>query len=298
MRLVHLTDPHLSTLAEVNFKDLKGKRWSGYTSWRSKRQKKYLPEVLEKLSAAVKAEAADQILLTGDLIQIGLRCEIEQAADWLADLGPADQIMLVPGNHDVYARDSAAAVNHCWAEYLFQGCSRHRFPVMRTLGGLKLIGLSTATVSPIFMATGRLQAAQLEELSTMLEAAANAQQLSCLLIHHPPLPGMTSWRKSLSNAHALQDVLESYPPALIFHGHLHHNREYLWGNSRIYCTAAASSASDASYRVLDIEDAGDYWSLHMVLKSIAVEGSATPEFLVVDEQRWQVGKQAAVTATA
>jgi len=298
MRLVHLTDPHLSTLAELNFRDLKGKRWSGYTSWRSKRQKKYLPEVLEKLSAAVKAEAADQILLTGDLIQIGLQCEIEQAADWLAVLGPADQIMLVPGNHDVYARDSAAAVNHYWAEYLFQGCSRQRFPVMRTLGGLKLIGLSTATVSPIFMATGRLQAAQLEELSTMLEAAADAQQLTCLLIHHPPLPGMTNWRKALSNAHALQDVLASYPPALIFHGHLHHNREYLWGDSRIYCTAAASSASDASYRVLDIEDAGDYWSLHMVLKSIAVEGAATPEFLVVDEQRWQVGKQAAVIATA
>lgn len=286
MRLVHLTDPHLSKLDGIRFSALWGKRWSGYLSWSRNRSKDYLPEVLEKLSTAVKAENADKILLTGDLVQIGLPGEIRQAAKWLASLGPADRVMLVPGNHDVYARSSVAAVYGDWGEYLFHGGSPGHFPVLRKLGKLSLIGLSTAVVSPLFMATGKLGIGQLEELARLLEAAAAEQQLTCLLIHHPPLHGMTKWRKALVNARALQDVLGGYPPALIFHGHLHHNREQQWGDTRIFCTAAASSVSDASYRVIDIDEHGDYWSLRMALKSVTIESSGELGFPVVDEHNW------------
>lgn len=288
MRLIHLTDPHLSSLDGVRFSELRGKRWSGYASWRKKRSKKYLPAVLEKLCAAVKAENADQILLTGDLAQIGLDSEINQVAEWLAGLGPADQVMLVPGNHDIYARGSEAAVHDAWVDYLFHSGEPGHFPVVRKLGKLSLIGLSTACVTPIFMASGKLGADQLEELARLLEAAAAEKQLVCLLIHHPPLPGMTSWRKALADAQALQKVLERFPPALIFHGHLHHNREQQWGNSHIFCTAAASSVSEASYRVIDIEDRGEGWSFHTALKSCAVEVEGELEFLTVDEQSWRL----------
>ena len=81
MRLVHVTDPHLTNLDGVGFSDLRGKRWSGYISWHKNRRKKYLPAVLERLVTAVKAENADQLLLTGDLAQIGLAMEIEQIGD-------------------------------------------------------------------------------------------------------------------------------------------------------------------------------------------------------------------------
>lgn len=290
MRLIHLTDPHLSNLDGLKLSALWGKRWSGYISWRKNRQKKYLSGVLEKLCAAVKAENADQILLTGDLVQIGLESEIGQAAEWLASLGSADRIMLVPGNHDIYARGSAAVVCDSWAEYLFHGGQPGHFPVLRKLGKLSLIGLSTACASPLFMATGKLDTGQLKALARLLETAAAEQQLTCLLIHHPPLPRMAKWRKALANAQALQDVLERFVPPLIFHGHLHHNREQQWGNSRIFCTAAASSVSDASYRVIDIEDAGECWSLRMALKSISVESAGGLEFPAVDEQHWLVPK--------
>lgn len=288
MRLIHITDPHLSNLDGQRFSALRGKRWSGYISWSKNRRKHYLPAVLEKLCAAVKAENADQILLTGDLIQIGLDSEIEQAAEWLTGLGPPDQVMLVPGNHDVYARGSATAVHDRWAEYLFRGGLPGHFPVLRKLGKLSLIGLSTACVTPVFMATGKLDTRQLEELSRLLETAAAERQLTGLLIHHPPLPQMTDWRKALANAQALQDVLEGFPPALIFYGHLHHNRSQKWRNSQIFCTAAASSINDASYRVIDIEDSGDHWSCHMALKSIALQSQGEVEFLMVDEQNWSV----------
>ena len=293
IRLVHLTDPHLSRLDDVKFWDIRGKRWSGYVSWHKNRQKKYLTSVLDYLSAAVRAENVDQILLTGDLIQIGLESEITQATRWLATLGSAEQVMLVPGNHDIYAKGSAALVHQAWSEYLFHGNQSDaagRFPVLRKLGKLSLIGLSTACVTPVFMASGKLGGEQLERLAELLKQAACEQQMVCLLIHHPPLPGMTDWRKGLADADALQTVLESYPPLLIFHGHLHHNREQQWGDSRIYCTAAASSVSDASYRVIDIEDEGDYLSFRMSLKSVAMENAGELEFVTVDEQSWRVQK--------
>lgn len=291
MRLIHLTDPHLSNLEGVRFSDLRGKRWSGFASWHKNRRKKYLPGVLNALCTELKAQNADQILVTGDLVQIGLDSEIAQASDWLAGLGTADKVMLVPGNHDIYASGSAADVYASWADYLFHGNEGEQFPVVRKLARLTLIGLSTAVVSPIFMASGKLDKAQLQQLGPLLRQAAGEGQLVCLLIHHPPLPGMTGRRKGLANAAALQTVLESFPPALILHGHLHHNRELQWHDSRIYCTAAASSVADASYRVFDIEDAGEFWRLHMQLKTIAIDADGALKFPCVDEQSWQLPKK-------
>jgi 3',5'-cyclic AMP phosphodiesterase CpdA len=296
MRLVHLTDPHLSSLDGEKFSKLRGKRWSGYLSWRKNRRKHYLPAVLNRLTEAVRAEAADQILLTGDLIQIGLETEVAQATEWLTELGPAEKVMLVPGNHDIYAQGSADVVYRAWSEYLFQGAqpgpaeNTAQFPVERRLGKLSLIGVSTACVTPVFMASGSLGETQLNKLSEMLKQATDEGQLVCLLIHHPPLPGMTHWRKALSDADALQCVLERHPPALTFHGHLHHNRGYQSGESHIYCTAAASSAADASYRVIDIEDKGDHWAFRMMLKSIAIDPEDKPGFVTVDDQSWQRSK--------
>ncbi len=297
MRLVHLTDPHLSTLDGIKLSELRGKRWSGYLSWRKNRRKHYLRAVLDKLADAVRAENADQILLTGDLVHIGLETEIAQATQWLTALGPPGQVMLVPGNHDIYSNGSADAVFKAWSEYLFQseGSSNpfqpaDQFPVVRKLGKLSLIGLSTACVTPVFMASGKLGDEQLQKLGGLLKKAAAEGQQVVLLIHHPPLPGMTNWRKALSDASKLQAVLKPYPPVLIFYGHLHYNRDQQWGDTRIYCTAAASSVSDASYRVIDIEDKGHERVLRMRLKTCAIETGGELAFVTIDEQSWQLAK--------
>jgi len=296
MRLVHLTDPHMSSLDGESLSTLRGKRWSGYLSWRKNRRKRFLPEVLDKLTAAIKAENADQILLTGDLIQIGLENEITQATGWLDQLGPAEQVMLVPGNHDIYAEGSADAVYRAWSHYLFNddqvapANAADNFPVLRKMGKLRLIGLSTACVTPVFMATGKLGEEQLKKLDVLLRQAASEDCVVCLLIHHPPLPGMTNWRKGLADAEALEAVLERHPPLLIFYGHLHHNRELQWGDSHIFCTAAASSISESSYRVIDFEDRKDCWDFRMTLKSIAIDDRDKLKFAVVDEQTWQLSK--------
>jgi 3',5'-cyclic AMP phosphodiesterase CpdA len=297
VRLIHLTDPHLSTLTGVKLSSLLGKRLSGYLSWRQNRRNLYLPAVLARLVAAVRAENADQILLTGDLVHIGLETEITQAAEWLAALDSPDKVMLVPGNHDIYAAGSAGLVFQSWSEYLFQSVTpaapagvTDQYPVVRRLGKINLIGLTTACVTPVFMASGKLGREQLKRLARLLQQAAREGQMVALLIHHPPLPGMTHWRRALTDAAALEAVLKPHPPAMIFYGHLHHNHEQQWGNSRIYCTAAASSSSDASYRVIDIEDRDDHWSVRMALKTLDVEHAGEPGIVTLDEQSWELEK--------
>jgi 3',5'-cyclic AMP phosphodiesterase CpdA len=295
MRLVHLTDPHLSSLDGVAFPELLGKRLSGYLSWRKNRSRHHLPTVLGRLVAAVKAENPDQVLLTGDLVQIGLETEIRQAADWLKTLAAPEKVMLVPGNHDVYAAGSAALVSRLWPDYLFQtaapaqdGGLTDRYPVVHRLGKIDLIGLSTACVTPVFMATGSLGRDQLDRLEALLQNSAVEGRLVVLLIHHPPLPGLCSRRKALTDDSALAGVLGTNPPALVVYGHLHRNSELQFGETRIYCTASASSVSDASYRVFDISESDHGWSIRMRLKTMDAESGAEPVFVTIDEQSWGV----------
>ena len=284
MRLVHLTDLHLSNLHEVKYASLLGKRWSGYLSWQKNRRKHHRTSVIEEMFTSIKAENADQILVTGDLVQIGLREEIEQATEWLRLLGPVERVMVIPGNHDVYAAGSEAAVLDEWGEYMFHGAAGGDhgagagFPVMRKLNGLSLIGISSACVTPVFMARGKLGRQQLQKLDHLLEQATREQQLVCLLIHHPPLPGMARWRKALADTRALESLLDRYPPNLIFHGHLHHNRDEYRGDTRIFCTASASSISDASYRVIELENHGGITEIRMELKSISIDSQDRLEF--------------------
>ena len=294
MRLVHITDPHLTTLADEKVSQLRGKRWSGYLSWYKNRRKHYLPQVLNTLVESVKAESADQVLLTGDLVHIGLKSEVAQAHEWLTTLGSAENIMLVPGNHDIYGKGSADAVFQTWANYLFPtreaSGSADQFPVVRKFGKISLIGLTTGCITPVFMASGKLGGRQLAKLEGLLQQATAEGQLVVLLIHHPPLPGMTNWRKGLSDAAALQNILKRHSTSLIFYGHLHHNHEQRLGNTRIYCTASASSVSDASYRVVDIEESNDCWAFRMRLKSVDLEAAGSLSFVTIDEQNWQIPK--------
>lgn len=289
IRLIHVTDPHLTSLAHVARGSLRGKRWSGYLSWRRKRQHLHRREVLDAVTEAVRSEEPDQILVTGDLVHIGLPEEIETAKAWLERLGSADRVMLVPGNHDVYARDSWAAVEAYWGPYLSandrsvqaSGDPREHgqagFPVLRRLGAadapVNLIGVSTALPSALFMADGRLGAAQLARLEAVLAAA---EGFRCLLIHHPPLPGMTHRRKALADAPALAETLGRQGAELALHGHVHENVSGRGpGDMAIYGTASASSASartPACYRRFDLTPTAAGWRVEMVLIAVNAAG--------------------------
>jgi 3',5'-cyclic AMP phosphodiesterase CpdA len=293
MRLIHLTDPHLSSLEGQGFLQLRGKRRSGYLSWYRNRRHIHLPAILDNLTASIQAEEADQILLTGDLVHIGLESEIAEAAGWLKRLGPPAHVMLIPGNHDNYAGDSLAAMNRHWGDYLPYGEGTVTdyttgYPVLKEFGNLQIIGMNSSCTTRIFSATGQLGPEQQSKLESVLASGTAEGKFQCLLIHHPPFPKMTRRRKALRDDRQLKKLLTAQPPELVLYGHLHRDREHIDGHTHIYCTASASSAYGASYRVFDIEQTGRGWTCEMRLMCLPEGSAPTADLVITARSSWSV----------
>lgn len=202
MRFIHVTDPHLTTppsrrslLGRSHF----GKRFLGHTSWSRNRRYKMRREWLDEVRDEVLGRKPEQILLTGDLTQIGTREEIIEARSWLESLGPPEKVCLAPGNHDAYAGESWANLQAEWGDYL-PGDGADGFPVIRQIGDVLLLSLSSAVPTRPISACGLVGAGQIERLRVALDSSDHL--LRVLMLHHPPLPGMIQFRKRLRDADA------------------------------------------------------------------------------------------------
>jgi len=292
MRLIHLTDPHLSSLDLQSFRHLHGKRRSGYLSWYRNRRHIHRPEILDQLTDEVIGHEPDRILLTGDLVHIGLESEMIEAADWLRRLGPPEKIMFVPGNHDNYAADSLPAMYRHWPAYLPpesppEADYTAEYPRVAVRDGVRLVGVNTACVTRIFSAAGELGDEQRQRLAGALERTAASDDFVCLLIHHPPFPGMTRRRKALRDAAQLLELVGQSPPDLVLYGHIHQNRENLQGRIHSFCTASASSIENASFRIFDLEKQQKGWHCHVRLFSLDKSGSTRCTFKLAAESAWR-----------
>lgn len=279
---------------------LRGKRWSGYLSWRRRRRFVHRGDVLERLTKAVQAENPVQMLVTGDLAHVGLPAEIEAATGWLEALGPPERVMLVPGNHDAYARDSWPVLTRAWGPYLTGSGAESGFPSRRCLADSEvqvcLIGLSSAVPTPMFMASGRLGADQCQALDAAL---GSAEGFRCVLVHHPPLPGMTSRRKGLADAPELARVLARRGAELVLHGHVHRNvAAKAPGGARVFGTASASASTEgkevAAYRCFDVSRTGCGWRVDMRLMSLVSDGN----FEATARESWETAPSRGVRASA
>jgi 3',5'-cyclic AMP phosphodiesterase CpdA len=298
MRLIHLTDPHLTSLENQSLAGLSPKRSLSYLSWRRKRRFKHDAAALEFLTRSLLAEQADQILVTGDLTHIGLADEIRVARTWLESLGAADRVMLVPGNHDLMAGDSWGAASNTWGDYLHldtrqAGVSvQDAFPIIREFPEVAIIGVSSAHPTPILMASGSLGSGQLGRLEDLAEQVRKRGKFCCLMIHHPPIPGIVGRRRALADAAQLESLLERQSIDLVLHGHTHRNEEIALGGRMIYSTASASSITShapAAYRVIDVQKHADGWQVSMALKSLVEDRDEAWSMQTIEQARWHAG---------
>ena len=281
MRLIHLTDPHLSSADfPLRGRSHYGKRYLGFASWQRRRRFKHRREWLDQLVAAAHAQRPDLILVTGDLVHIGLPEEIEQAGSWLSSLGDPEQVLLVPGNHDNYAADSWDAMTECWGPYLGVSGTAD-YPLCRNYPDLQIVGASTALPTRPGSACGLLGQSQLLALEHLLAQPRTRPRL--LAIHHPPFPGMSGFRKRLRDASALARLANDQSVDLILHGHDHTDREQTVHGVRVFGTGSASY-QQGSFRRLDIESGQGGWELSMRLFHRQDDGRVGE----VGEQGWQV----------
>jgi 3',5'-cyclic AMP phosphodiesterase CpdA len=226
--LAHLSDPHLGPLPKPRIRELAGKRVFGFMNWRQGRHVTHVSSVCDALVDDLKAQGADHIAVTGDLVNIALHSEFAPARRWLEGLGRPADVSVVPGNHDAYVRETQRAHLSHWAPYMrgddaLVGAERPAtFPYVRRRGPVALIGLSTAIPTAPFMATGRLGADQLMRLADILEHLGNEGLFRVIAIHHPPVGGQGGARfKRLVDAGPLRNVVRAKGCELIIHGHNH-----------------------------------------------------------------------------
>jgi 3',5'-cyclic AMP phosphodiesterase CpdA len=131
-------------------------------------------------------------------------------------------VFAIPGNHDAYTAVPRERGLQHWSNYLASDPGEgDGYPSVRVRGELALVGVCTAEPTPPFAATGRVGPEQLARLDHILERLGASRLCRVLLIHHPPVAGLTSRRRSLRDAPALAEVLRRRGAELILHGHLH-----------------------------------------------------------------------------
>jgi len=241
-RIIHSSDWHLPGPPPT--KGLTVKQWLGILSWRCQRHHRHRPEVFAAARRLWLQAKVDQFCFTGDLVNFAAPAEYRQAAAELAQLSRVAPISLVPGNHDALVASGWAEAQRIWAPWLGPDHSgADGIPVWRD-GPVAVVGLSSARPTPPFMAWGEVAPVQLIALESVLAELRHRGHFRVVLVHHPPQPGATSWRRGLHGADALRAVLQRTGAELVLHGHMHHPvRTWLPGPEAPIPVFGAGSAS-------------------------------------------------------
>lgn len=222
--LAHLSDVHLSPLPGISPRFWNAKRALGLLNWHRKRRGVHRRDIADKLIADAASLRVDHIAITGDLINLGLPAEYEAALAWLQSIGAPESVTVVPGNHDVYTRLPGHPGAARWAAYMGREEQSLAFPFVRQAGPLTLLGLNSAIETAPLVASGRLGQHQIEVAGDMLERLGAQGAIRVVLIHHPPLPGLASPRRALTDAAQFARVLERHGAELVLYGHNHRER--------------------------------------------------------------------------
>jgi 3',5'-cyclic AMP phosphodiesterase CpdA len=278
--LAHLSDLHLASRPRLA--ELASKRGLGFINWYRGRRNIHRPEVLEDITADLKAHAVDHVAVTGDLVNLSLPDEYSRARAWLETLGPPSGVTVIPGNHDIYVREARQFPSRFWGDYMHgdEDDGRYTFPFLRRRGNIALIALSTALPTGPFMATGRLGGEQLSNLAAALEQTAELFRI--VLIHHPPVSPLRRYMRRLTDAAAFRAVLAAKGAELLLHGH-DHCRSLVWldgPRGKIPAVGVPSASAKAphhgenaaGYNIFRIDGAPGSWRCAMTARERDADG--------------------------
>ena len=272
--IAHISDIHLGPMPPIRLRDLANKRATGYMNWRLNRAKHMCAEAGENLVNHMISQRADMNIVTGDLVNLALPAETQNAARWLKHLGPSKRVCMVPGNHDAYLSNSLEAALAAYGPYATgETLDEAPFPFVRRVGEIAIIGCSSAIATPPFIAAGKFDEAQAVRLAKCLDILGEAGFYRIVAIHHPPAKQLARpLRKSLIGAKLFRNTIKSHGAELVLHGHTHnssiHTIKGLDKKVPVIGVAAASacpstSASPARYNLFNIEKRNNSWNCTM-----------------------------------
>ncbi|WP_375623370.1 MULTISPECIES: metallophosphoesterase family protein [unclassified Bartonella] len=278
--LAHISDIHLSPLPQPSLFELFGKRLTGYLNWQKKRKSQMVTNVLETLINTLNKKKTDHLVISGDLVNLALDKEFEQAHRWLLNLGQPQDISLTFGNHDAYVRGAfqkACTLFKPWITGDVPQKSTFLFPYMRIRKNVAIIATSSAIATPPFQASGYFGKVQAQTLPFFLKEAAQHNLFRVVMIHHPPFPKATSWHKKLWDIKRFLDVIKYHGCELILHGHTHlPTLNYIEGPIKKIPIVGVPSASQAfgdkkppaGFNLFSIERLQNQWHCQLQRYSI------------------------------
>jgi 3',5'-cyclic AMP phosphodiesterase CpdA len=233
LRIAHLSDTHVLSSAGAEWsKLLFNKRLTGYANLVLHRgrvhRRDYLLAVLANAAAG-----ADHVVVTGDITNLALESEYEEALALLDGVARSVEVTVVPGNHDIYLPSIGRERRfpHHFRRFvqsdlpdLALDLPAGPYPCVKLRGPAAIIALSSAVPRPPFIAAGRLGDSQLAGLARVLEHPEVARRMPVILVHHPPVDTRSCrarLRDGLLDAAVLRNTLGSLSQGLVLFGHLH-----------------------------------------------------------------------------
>jgi len=261
-RIAHVSDLHVLSPRGVEWRRIVfNKRVTGYANLLLHRARVYRREYLREVLSTAAAEA-DHVVVTGDVTNLSLEREFEEARALLEGLARRVEVTVVPGNHDVYLPSVHAARRfpHHFGAFLrsdlpdlARDTDAGPFPCVKLRGPVAIIALSSAVPRPPFVASGRVGRTQLAALAEVLAHVEVRRRTPVVLVHHPPVDDrmrLRVLRDGLVDGEALRGALAPVARGLVLFGHLH-----LRVRRSLPTAAGALDAIGASGAAIDHPDA-------------------------------------------
>ncbi len=222
LRFVHVSDIHLLDLQGVRPWHYLNKRITGRINLALRRGHQHDGAIFEAAMARAAGLGVDRVVITGDLTNLSLPSEFAHARARLDAAGLA--FTVIPGNHDAYVEE--AVTGDLFGQHFRAYMDGERrdgaaFPFAQRHGDVVFIGVSTAVPTVAFDATGIVGHQQLERLAAMLSEFGAAGLCRVVLIHHPPVEGVSKPRHELVDLAEFAAVVARFGAELILHGHEH-----------------------------------------------------------------------------
>jgi len=260
-RIAHVSDLHVLSHTGAEWRSIVfNKRVTGYANLLLRRGRVHRRDYLEAVLAAA-AKNADQVVVTGDITNLALESEYDEARELLDSVARSVEVTVVPGNHDIYLPSVSheRRFGHHFGDFLqsdlpelVRDLPAGPYPCVKLRGPAAIIALSTGVPRPPFIAAGYLGDRQLDAFAAILAHPEVARRMPVILLHHPPVDArnrVAQLRDGLVDGAALRRELAHLARGLVLFGHLHF---------RVRCALATTSGSidviSASGAALDHPD--------------------------------------------
>lgn len=296
-KFAHLTDIHLPIRKKPPLRSLLNKRILGYQSWLRKRSARHQQWASEALIADIRSQSCDTVLITGDLVNIALPSEFQDARRWLDGQFGSEKIIYTPGNHDTYTTapwdDTLGLLSPYMSGDRNDGLGPRApngfedFPFFTApIPSLGIIGANSSPTTAPGLATGTIGQNQRQRLSKIISDKSGSEVFNVLMLHHPITPGVVSRRKELTDRTELCNDLTQTNLHLVLHGHAH--IQYVGhiktanGTTPVVGGGSASHPfgngkyRPARYNLFDVSSSTDgEWSIKMTIRELNPQNRKT-----------------------